>query len=81
MKDMKNKEKTITRILCVVACVVIWILEITILTILGAKKFTTVDGIILMALWFGACCLVKKLVHRHYHNNNYVKCQISRGQK
>lgn len=63
-----KKEKVITNLCCVLACLLEWAAVIAILVVLR-MNFNYFAGIILCMLWLGTCRLIKKRVHRHYHKS------------
>ena len=65
-KMKMNKEKFVSNALCALACIVIWIITITILTLLHFKRFNITAGVLMMAAWIWICRFIKKKVHNHY---------------
>ena len=64
-----NKEKFVSNALCVLACIVIWIITITILTLLHFKRFNVIAGVLMMVAWIWICRFIKKKVHNHYRKS------------
>lgn len=64
MNKMK-KEKLVSNLCCVVACLVEWAAVISILVVLH-MNFNFIAGVVLFMLWLGTCRLIKKVVHKHY---------------
>lgn len=60
-----KKEKIISNLCCMLACLLEWAAVITILVVLR-MNFNVIAGVVLGMLWLGTCRFVKKAVHKHY---------------
>lgn len=60
-----KKEKIISNLCCIAACLIEWAAVITILVVLR-MNFNIIAGVVLCMLWLGTCRLIKKAVHKHY---------------
>ncbi len=61
-----KKEKLISTLCCVAACLVEWAAVITILVALR-MNFNYIAAVVLGALWLGTWRVVKLAVHKHYN--------------
>lgn len=68
-----SKEKTLTYMLCIIGCLLVWVAIITIMTLLHFKSFNVIAGIVLILAWIWVCRFIKNEVHSHYHKSQDAK--------